>query len=59
MSMKIHMITSRNSILTGARESALNINKAPNISIRKPINQALLKAYARITYKHKAANIIK
>ena len=36
--------------LTGARDNALNMSKAPNISIRKPINQALFKAYALITY---------
>lgn len=35
---------------TGAWESALNINIAPKISIRKPINQDLLKAYALITW---------
>ena len=35
---------------TGAWESALNINIAPKISIRKPTNQDLLKAYALITW---------
>jgi hypothetical protein len=40
--------------LTGASENALNIsNKAPNISIRKLISQALFKAYALTTNQSK------
>ena len=40
--------------LTGARENAIDIsNKAPNISIRKPISQALFKAYALTTNQSK------
>lgn len=38
--------------LTGARANALNINSAPNISIRKPTSQVLFKAYALMTCKH-------
>lgn len=49
--IKIRKIAIR--ALTGAKDNALNINKAPNMSIEKPINQALFKAYALITYKHK------
>lgn len=39
--------------LTGARDNARNIKRAPKISIRKPITQTLLKAYALITCKCK------
>ena len=53
---QLKIINMRNAVkqLTGARDNALNINKAPNISIRKPIKQALLKAHDPITYKHKS-----
>lgn len=36
-------------LLTGASDSALSINKAPKMSIRKPNAQGLLTAYALIT----------
>lgn len=47
-------ISTRN---TGARDNALNINKAPTISMRKPMIHNLLKAYARITCKKRKGKI--
>lgn len=54
---KIHKHKFTADALTGARDSARNIKRAPKISIRKPITQTLLKAYALITCKHKPLKI--
>jgi len=42
--------------LTGAKDNALNINNAPNISTRKPITQVLFEAYDLMTCKHNGIN---